>query len=162
MSKGYVVKGTNANGVNVYADEDHDGDIHCNPDEGTELRDGPCHSALDVAAGWRAEMVRLGCADVRVHEVAEDGTETPLPTYEEALRERGVLRAERDARDKAWARLYDANDDVRCVSREAARRTLRYLGVDVDALLSEARDVAEYACPDCGEDSRNAAHEGME
>lgn len=207
MSRGYVVRGK-------YADGDTLTGRYVN---------------LDEAAGYRAERLRWGATEATIYAVAEDGTETPLPTYEEALsivdharrltcdgyidsalawvdRNRGDnlremvgiqdaghieemadkirrLHAERDARDKAWARLVRAAaDDIDSMhlsaadpteenvaehSRKnaeywAARRALRDLGVDADALLAEARDVAEHACPDCGEDSRNAAHEGIE
>lgn len=39
---------------------------------------------LDVASAARRTLAQC-CTDVRIFAVAEDGTETPLPTYEEAL-----------------------------------------------------------------------------
>ncbi len=43
------------------------------------------YATIDAAAAALECMVATGCTDVRVFAVAPDGTETPLPTYEEAL-----------------------------------------------------------------------------
>ncbi len=52
------------------------------------------YATIDAAAAALERMVATGCADVRIFSVAPDGTETPLPTYEEAL---NALAMARDA-----------------------------------------------------------------
>lgn len=147
------------------------------------------HAALDLTVGRRdtADAPPL-TLPVRARTAAEIGLDFAKRMEErdaEIERLRGevdTMRGQRDAfRDhlalayknaeterKAWARLYDiATSGLETAGKEAAahvraHRALRALGVDVDAVLAEARDVAAHACPDCGEDARNAAHEGME
>lgn len=196
--KGYVVRGTWRGVREVYAYWWAPiADV-----QWTDRRDGvPKDGALLFATlgdAIRAVFKSSHLSDVHILAVAEDGTETPLPSYEEALAaiemwwapidvERNVQRlvrahrlwgrglsnvskgalerlvrtyvdafarwsrevqrlwAERDARDKAWARLASAGF-VQAVERrpdtlaeyDAARRALLGLGVDVDALLEAA------------------------
>lgn len=119
---------------------------------GGEARTGRCMTAthaLISAAGMDDAHERA-----RVFAVDEDGSETPLPTYEEALAENARFKAAQSAERTAWARLYDANDDVWAAAigamsdkrdvgpwrqkREEARKALRDLGVDVEALLDRS------------------------
>lgn len=62
-SKGYVVRGKD--------------------DRGNPLESNVCE--IGSAVGALNTLVRGRCKDVRIFAVGEDGTETPLPTYEEAL-----------------------------------------------------------------------------
>ena len=90
--KGYVVRG-----------KDHDGDAwaaQANASangwrtytDATERRDAATlYASADEAAGAAADF-RERFADVTILAVAEDGTETPLPSYEEALAELDHLR----------------------------------------------------------------------
>ncbi len=50
------------------------------------------YATIDAAAAALECMVATGCADVRIFAVAPDGTETPLPTYEEALEQLDSVR----------------------------------------------------------------------
>lgn len=62
--KGYVMRGQNPQGVGFFV---------------------PCET-LDAAIREWAAFVGAGLkCDVRIFAVADDGTETPIPTYEEAL-----------------------------------------------------------------------------
>jgi hypothetical protein len=42
-------------------------------------------ASLSGAIEAVSSMAKVGCTDVRIFAVGADGTETPLPTYEEAL-----------------------------------------------------------------------------
>ena len=78
-AKGYVVRGK-YKGEDVYSYGPTDGfgtgAIEISP---------RCIWTLDNATHCRWFMVGRGCTDVTILAVAEDGTETPLPSYEEAL-----------------------------------------------------------------------------
>lgn len=126
MKHWYMVRGKDADGIRVYADEDESGEILCNPNEGTMLLvDEP--AALDTVAGWRAEMVRLGCADARIYRVNEAWSATPVLTYEEALEqlgERDEILAKRDALFDAASKLTIAVRSGRGVTEALAHLEL--------------------------------------
>jgi hypothetical protein len=83
--KGYVVRGKDLRGEDVAA-----------VGYGTRCRaaygEHSEYITLDEAAGVRARLHESMCTDVRIFAVAEDGSETPLPTYEEALETLEKLR----------------------------------------------------------------------
>lgn len=141
---GYVVRGKDADGIDVYADDDGDGNISLNANEGTMVADAPGHPALDVAAGMRAEMVRLGCSDVRIFSVSDDGTEAPLPTYEEALAALAAARASALAEAVTWLRdratATDAEVDDDCDGYDADR-----LCAESDLLRKAADDMEKWS-----------------
>ena len=86
MTTGYVVKGTKGpRDVYAYGPGMGFGDA-------CEEIDAHAFERLDAAAGARDHMVRLGC-EATIFAVAEDGAETPLPSYEEALAEIERTRA---------------------------------------------------------------------
>jgi hypothetical protein len=68
--KGYIVRGTAPGDV---PHEEH-------------------RETIGAAASTWLAMERLGASRVRIFAVAEDGSETPLPTYEEALETLEKLR----------------------------------------------------------------------
>ena len=77
--KGYVVRGQDRQlkGAQVWATAD-----------GVSMRRerAKLYGDVDAAVGAWAELRRCSwCADARILAVAEDGTETPLPSYEDAL-----------------------------------------------------------------------------
>ena len=76
--KGYVVRGTWDTGPVV-----------CHVPGGFWHDDRSPHvfQEIEFARSQRGLMLQQGCTDVTIFRVAEDGTETPLPTYEEALAE---------------------------------------------------------------------------
>jgi hypothetical protein len=69
--KGYVVSGIAPGNV-----------VHTEP-----------RRTVGEAISTRDAMLMAGGSDVTIFAVAEDGTETPVPTYEEALAENGRMRA---------------------------------------------------------------------
>jgi hypothetical protein len=190
--KGYVVRAT-YKGDKVYSVGCDDFAHEAHSEEPPEVYEA-IGDAIDAAAALHG---RWQCTDVRIFAVAEDGSETVVPTYEEALallnetraqtctpmpleelpafmqralsesldldREIERLKSERDAEQKAWARLFDATETLWCVAtgamadrrdvapereaRGAAKQALRDLGVDVDALLTEARKKSDPEAP---------------
>jgi hypothetical protein len=79
--KGYVVSGIAPGNV-----------VHTEP-----------RRTVGEAISTRDAMLMAGGSDVTIFAVAEDGTETPVPTYEEALAENGRMRAEVDRWQKSEA-----------------------------------------------------------
>ncbi len=76
-AKGYVVRGTWDTGpvvCHVPGGFWHDRSPHV-------------FQEIEFARSQRGLMLQQGCTDVTILAVAEDGTETPLPSYEEALAE---------------------------------------------------------------------------
>lgn len=88
MTKGYVVRGVHK-GASVFS-------IGGGGDFAEQSEDGFDHpwpfDTLGGASAAVGDMDRSGCTDVRIFAVAEDGTETPLPSYEEALADLQRLR----------------------------------------------------------------------
>jgi hypothetical protein len=91
----------------------------------------------EAVAAWE-DMTSKGCAPVRIYRVAEDGTETPLPTYEEALAQIAAIDAAfveagieaLDPKDTLLARvarlIADANEEgERTLAAEAEAERLR-------------------------------------
>lgn len=86
-AKGYMVRGKDMEGLDVYP-EKGTGTIDVRLCVTTAQESAALYTVADEAAGVAAEMMReFDVADVSIYRVAEDGTETPLPTYEEALAE---------------------------------------------------------------------------
>jgi hypothetical protein len=81
-AKGYVVRGK-CDGREVRPHRD-DGAFSPAATSAATFREHVFESA-GGASGAFAHLTRCGCTDVRILAVAEDGTETPLPSYEEAL-----------------------------------------------------------------------------
>ena len=79
--KGYVVRGIAPGNV-----------VHTEP-----------RRTVGEAISTRDAMLMAGGSDVTIFAVAEDGTETPVPSYEEALAENERLRAEVDRWQKSEA-----------------------------------------------------------
>ena len=63
-------------------------------ENGRQVRDW--RATLDEAAGFHGECLRGGAVKAEILAVAEDGTETPLPSYEAALAEIVKLTIERN------------------------------------------------------------------
>ena len=80
------------------------------------------------ACGAADALTYRGCTDVRIFAVAEDGTETPLPSYEEALARVDVLQ-------KRERRMFDGfRAEIDRIQRE-----INALGADyIDALYEAA------------------------
>jgi len=76
--KGYVVRGKRGSDGAEIAAWTHDGGIG-SPVSAARFR------TPGQACGAADALAYRGCTDVRIFAVAEDGTETPLPSYEEAL-----------------------------------------------------------------------------
>lgn len=137
MVKGYVVRGKHETQGDVAA-WSSDGSIG-------EQAGASVFKTLDGAAGARASMVHRGLADVRIFAVAEDGTETPLPTYEEALAERAAL--ERCA--NTWRETADrycdaiAERDAEIERLKAALRQAPDRVPHLDPVTSVAAEVAD-------------------
>jgi hypothetical protein len=103
-AQGYVVKGTKGpRDVYAYGPGMGFGDA-------CEEIDAHAFERLDAAAGARDHMVRLGC-EATIYRVHDDGRETPLPSYEEAL---AALSQTQDLLSKA-------GDDVLRMSAEIER-----------------------------------------
>lgn len=122
---GYVVRGM-YEGADVYSYGATDGFGTGAPEISPR-----CIWDLDTAAGCRAFMVRRGCTDVRIFAVAEDGTETPLPTYEEALASIALIRAEVELALAHHARpggMSCGPPDLAGCAPSALRAILRMLG----------------------------------
>lgn len=79
-AKGYVVKGTNQSGTVGYA-VGRDGVLL--GAVANYLGAKTVYEWLDVADSAATDLIREGCADVRVYRVDSDGIETPMPTYTE-------------------------------------------------------------------------------
>jgi hypothetical protein len=82
-AKGYVVRGKDGRAV---ADIDGEGTHWFGPEDGDAATKEYLHRHMRSALStwfWATESGH----DVRIFAVAENGTETPLPTYEEALAE---------------------------------------------------------------------------
>lgn len=164
MIKGYAVRGKWRNGRDVYAFWwAAICDVQWTIDRDAVPKDGELLFATTGDA-IKAVFKSSHLANVCIFAVAEDDTETLLPSYEEALAqwsedarqmqalyeethraldaavvERDALRAERDTERKAWARLVlvqGCGADGMAESN-AAKKTLRALGANVDALLSD-------------------------
>jgi hypothetical protein len=60
----------------------------------------------------RHSMMYDGCTDVRIFAVAEDGSETALPSYEEALALLVEIRARADNLDAHRATLRRAEEEI--------------------------------------------------
>ncbi len=107
MTKGYVVRGVHK-GASVFS-------IGGGGDFAEQSEDGFDHpwpfDTLGGASAAVGDMDRSGCTDVRIFAVAEDGTETPLPSYEETL---AALSQTQDLLSKA-------TDDVLRMSAEIER-----------------------------------------
>lgn len=138
MIKGYMVRGKWRDGRDVYAFWwTAIGDVQWTVDRDVEPKDGTLLFAT-IGDAIKAMLKSSHLADVRIHAVAEDGTETLLPSYEEALAqwredarqmqalyeethraldaavvERDALRAGRDTERMAWARLVKATAEER-------------------------------------------------
>lgn len=158
--KGYVVRGQDRQlrGADVWATADGVGMKR----ERAKLYD------VAAAVGAWAELRRCSwCADARILAVAEDGTETPLPSYEDALAEIERLRAcplaalvrtfrgdpaDPDARGPVWAafdRVVAAVPEDRCdevlvdaiedlrFALDVRLRQMREALDDRDAMLAE-------------------------
>ena len=89
--KGYVVRWDDARGQALYAIRDSTSTVREDATVFATIRE----AVIEAGDGF---------ATARIVAVVEDGTETPLPTYEEALAENERLREERDALSAAWAR----------------------------------------------------------
>lgn len=109
--KGYVMRGQNPQGVGFFV---------------------PCET-LDAAIREWAAFVGAGLkCDVRIFAVADDGTETPIPTYEEALAE--VARLE-----TARATQANINEEAqRQLHRAVAKQKKR--AEDAEARLTTERE----------------------
>lgn len=85
------------------------------------------------------------CSDARIFAVAEDGTETPLPSYEEALAELDSLRAV--LLDGAPGDLVQAakGDEAACDKIVAAIDKLRLGLADIERLWTAMRSIAALA-----------------
>lgn len=129
---GYVVRGKSS-----------DGDPVCGADYGyTTGPVAPVFATAKEANETACAMLNIDCTDVRIFAVADDGAETALPSYEEAL----AQLAERDAERKAWARYVTAvevrwREDFQGAAQidymrgmDDASAALRAFGIDVDAL----------------------------
>lgn len=130
--KGYVVRGK-ANDAPVFYVGD--GDFAY-----ADVGDGEAPKTLNTISdsSFAVESMEMdGCTDVRIFAVSEDGTETPQPTYAEALEQLAASETGRAAERKAWARLLDAEINRGPKAFERAAEALADLGVDVDALLAE-------------------------
>ena len=96
--KGYVVRGKDMafDGADVVARETRSTGAFA-----TSFLNDPALFTLATALGAQATMMRGDYSDVRIFAVGEDGTEAPLPTYEEALTTITALREEA-AQALAW------------------------------------------------------------
>ena len=134
MIKGYVVKGKHfGTGATMWLAYEPTGEHVVAPRASQRTTFQALASAIQA---WCDAQVM--CLEPRIFAVAEDGTETLLPSYEEALAqwredarqmqalyeethraldaavvERDALRAERDTERKAWARLVKATTEER-------------------------------------------------
>jgi hypothetical protein len=109
MAKGYVVRGKDRDGNDIF-------------DE---------FESLDDAVAERLCMIREeGCSDVRIYAVAEDGSETALPTYEEALAE--------------IERLESVLADVQVLAYQAYATLRGEMAGDAPALITK---ISALACP---------------
>lgn len=79
-AKGYVVRGKRGSDGAEIAAWTHDGGIG-SPVSAARFR------TSGQACGAADALTYRGCTDVTIFAVAEDGTETPLPSYEDALAE---------------------------------------------------------------------------
>ncbi len=77
-AKGYVVRGKRGSDGAEIAAWTHDGGIG-SPVSAARFR------TSGQACGAADALTYRGCTDVTILAVAEDGSETPLPSYEEAL-----------------------------------------------------------------------------
>lgn len=114
-AKGYVVRGTGVYCVGALWARDNGADPTPLREKATRFR------TLNAAAGATVGLAPL----VTIFAVAEDGTETPLPSYEEALAEIGRLRAENEAQRfravEAEAAAFNANEEIERLCAEVAR-----------------------------------------
>ena len=86
--KGYVVKGTSPSGSAGYA-VGRDGVLPVAVANYVGAK--TVYESLDVADSAAADLIREGCADVRVCRVDAEGNETPMLTYAElAARSRSL------------------------------------------------------------------------
>jgi hypothetical protein len=151
-AKGYVVRGRGRGQRDVYAYWELIGDVQwvserdCVPHDGRLL-----FASIGDAVNAVSRSSHL--TDVRIFEVAEDGTETPLSTHEEALTEIGQLRAELAQTEKAW---HTAVDDAlrlnavvvrqrlqKAASHEAWARYVTAAIEDRDAQFAEEQEMAD-------------------
>lgn len=121
-ARGYVVRGRWHGQRDVYAywweligDVQWVSERDCVPHDGRLL-------FASVGDAVNAVSRSSHLTDVRIFEVAEDGTETPLSTHEEALTEIGQLRAELAQTEKAW---HTAVDDALRLNAEVVRQRLQ-------------------------------------
>ena len=121
-AKGYVVRGRWRGQRDVYAywweligDVQWVSERDCVPHDGRLL-------FASVGDAVNAVSKSSHLTDVRIFEVAEDGTETPLSTHEEALTEIGRLRAELAQTEEA---LHTATDDALRLNAEVVRQRLQ-------------------------------------
>lgn len=89
----YVVRGKNRVGTLLWAFDEGDGSFGYVPRRAMATTFQVIGPAVQAWADMQA-----GCDDVRIFSVASDGTETPLPTYEQAL---NALATARDAAETA-------------------------------------------------------------
>jgi hypothetical protein len=175
--KGYVVRGTDDDGRPVCAARMADDE---RPTALVSSKSAEAHlfgSLSDAAAMCRSPMWN---EDVRIYAVAEDGTETPLPTYEEALAEverlRGeveAIRGQRDAfRDHLDLAYRNANAEraeterlqallAKVFGGEAAEANLGQLvELAAEELTAIDHAVAEAGIDTCGPDDTLPARVG--
>jgi hypothetical protein len=129
--KGYVVRGKDRQERDRWAAGDVAGFAYAEGRDGATL-----HTDLDSAVEAWAFMHRL-CHDVTIFAVAEDGTETPLPSYQEAIEDLAGAKA---SAEQACALLDKATSDIIRMSTEIerlrgivddARRLIRSADLDV-------------------------------
>lgn len=111
--KGYVVRGKDDDGDPCYAVRD--GINSFEPMLDGPHRDGPavCVSVDEATCAVVSLRDVHGATDVRIFAVAEDGTETPLPTYEEALTDLEALREmNRNLLDPEWTFSSDGRMNI--------------------------------------------------
>ena len=171
--KGYVVRGTWQGGPDVYAYWwSAIGGVHWTVHRHAVPKDATLLFAT-LGEAIAALLKSSHLSDVRVFAVADDGTETALPSYEDAIGQRNAFRdhlAIADKRADAAVAERDALliplDRVDCDGKSLPGELREDIGKALDVARkagwrSNDADRAEYACPDCGKDAR-VGHEGME
>lgn len=88
--------------------------------------------AFSRAVVAQIAMEAGGCTDVRIFAVAEDGTETPLPSYEDAIGQRNAFRDHLAIADK--------RADALAAERDVLLTLLDRVDYDGKSLPGELRD----------------------
>lgn len=128
--KGYVVRGKWSDGQDVYAYWwDAIRGVHWTVDRDAVPKDAVLPFAT-LGKAIEAKFKSSHLADVRIFAVAPDGTETPLPTYEEALSALAMVRdaAETALRAHGARGMGGAPSELEGCPPGALRALLRLLG----------------------------------